>query len=165
MTREPPAPVDPKTVSLLWATPDRAPQVAALHAELFDPAWSAESVDRLLDHPAALALLAETGAPRELVGFVIAQIAADEAEILTIGTAPDWKSRGIGNILLGGLKRAAARAGARRLFLEVAADNPAARALYAAAGFEQIGKRERYYARGPGAAVDALTFAVTLPAP
>lgn len=157
--------LDPKAVSLLWAGPERAAAIAEMHVRLFDPPWSAESMERLLDHPAALSLVAETGTPRALAGFVISQLAADEAEILTIGVDPALQSRGIGKLLLEGLKRAAARSGARRLFLEVAADNAAAGALYSAAGFERIGTRERYYNRGAGQAADALTFAVSLPPP
>jgi ribosomal-protein-alanine N-acetyltransferase len=52
----------------------------------------------------------------------------------------------------------AARRGARRIYLEVAEDNAAARALYAAEGFEPIGRRRGYYARREGPAVDAITM-------
>ncbi len=48
-------------------------------------------------------------------------------------------------------------AGAQTLWLEVAEDNAAARALYAAAGFEEAGRRRRYYPRANGP-VDALTL-------
>jgi ribosomal-protein-alanine N-acetyltransferase len=41
------------------------------------------------------------------------------------------------------------------MFLEVAADNTAARALYAAAGYQQVGQRRGYYAGG----IDALVLA------
>ena len=34
---------------------------------------------------------------------------------------------------------------ARRVFLEVRADNPVARALYASEGFEAVGRRPHYY--------------------
>jgi ribosomal-protein-alanine N-acetyltransferase len=48
---------------------------------------------------------------------------------------------------------------ARRLqapvILEVAADNPAARALYARAGFREVGRRRNYYRR-PARRADAL---------
>ncbi|WP_374189442.1 hypothetical protein [Paracoccus thiocyanatus] len=43
--------------------------------------------------------------------------------------------------------------GARAAFLEVAADNAAALALYAGAGWEAVGKRRDYYASGIGAVV------------
>jgi len=39
-------------------------------------------------------------------------------------------------------------AGARRVFLEVAEDNWAARRLYAALGFAPVGRRRNYYRRG-----------------
>ena len=53
---------------------------------------------------------------------------------------------------------AAAQAGAVRLFLEVAEDNAAARALYDRAGFRPIGRRKAYYARPDGGRTDALVL-------
>ncbi|MFA4893699.1 GNAT family N-acetyltransferase, partial [Brevundimonas sp.] len=58
----------------------------------------------------------------------------------------------------------AAARGARRLFLEVAEDNEAARALYGRAGFSEAGRRPRYYARADGSRRDALLLALDLPA-
>lgn len=156
-------PFDPKYVSLLWAGPEQAGQIANLHAELFNPAWSEESVRALLDHPASTAFMAMVGgAPKTCVGFVMAQLAADEAEILTIGVAKDWQRKGIGKRLIEGAARAAQRAEAKKLFLEVAADNDAAMELYRSAGFLGIGLRRGYYARSGGAAVDAVTLALKL---
>ena len=56
------------------------------------------------------------------------------------------------------------RAGAVRLFLEVAEDNVAARALYERAGFGQIGRRKAYYAAPDGGRTDALVLALDLAA-
>jgi ribosomal-protein-alanine N-acetyltransferase len=153
---------DPNNVSLLWASPDRVEAIAALHARLFDPPWDTESVARLTEHPAAAAFVAELRSPRELVGFVIGQIAADEAEILSIGVAPEWQRRGIARHMLDGLVRAAKRAEVRRLFLEVAADNTAALKLYKGAGFEPAGRRKAYYRRPGGQPVDAVVLALAL---
>ena len=59
------------------------------------------------------------------------QLAADEAEILTIGVAKGWQKKGIGVRLVEGLARAVKRAEAKKLFLEVATDNEGcARALH-----------------------------------
>ena len=80
--------------------------------------------------------------PRALAGFVIGHIAADEAEILSIGVAPEWQRRGIGRQMVEGLVRAARRAEVKRLFLEVAADNEAAAALYKSLGFKKTGARK-----------------------
>lgn len=156
-------PLDPKYVSLLWAGPEQAAEIARLHAELFSPAWTEESVRALLDHPASTAFLAVVaGPPRATVGFAMAQLAADEAEILSIGVAKAWQRKGIGRQLVDGVARAVQRAEAKKLFLEVAADNDAALALYSGAGFLGTGLRRGYYERPGEDAVDAVTLALRL---
>jgi ribosomal-protein-alanine N-acetyltransferase len=60
------------------------------------------------------------------------------------------------------LSRAARRGDAKRIFLEVAEDNEAALALYRKLGFQEVGRRKRYYARRDGEPADALTMALTL---
>ena len=156
-------PVDPKYISLLWAGPDQAAEIARLHGQLFNPAWSEESVFAMLDHPASTAFLAVySGPPRTSIGFVLAQLAADEAEILSIGVLPDWQRQGIGRRLVDGVARAVQRAEAKSLYLEVAADNDAALNLYSRAGFLGTGLRRGYYERPGSAPVDAVTLALRL---
>jgi ribosomal-protein-alanine N-acetyltransferase len=46
--------------------------------------------------------------------------------------------------------------GARRVFLEVAEDNRAARGLYSAQGFAGVGRRAGYYGAAAGTDSDAL---------
>lgn len=145
-------------ISLLWALPDDAAAIAALHAALFPTAWDRDAIQALIEHPASLALVA-TRPSRMVVGFIIAQIAADEAEILSIGVAPDQQRHGIGRRLVDGAARSAARSEARRLFLDVADSNVAARALYASCGFAEIGRRKAYYTLPGGVREDALQLA------
>jgi [ribosomal protein S18]-alanine N-acetyltransferase len=151
-----------KHVSLLWAAPERAAEIAALHKRLFDPAWDEAAVNSLLEHPASTSLIAVAGEPKAIVGFVIGQLAADEAEILSIGVAPDWQNAGLGKMLAEGLVRAVKRGEAKRLFLEVAEDNVAAAALYRSLGFAETGRRKGYYLRANGPAVDAIVLALNL---
>jgi [ribosomal protein S18]-alanine N-acetyltransferase len=151
-----------KHVSLLWAAPERAAEIAALHMRLFTPGWDEASIKSLLEHPAATSLIAVSGEPKVITGFVIGQLAADEAEILSIGTAPDWQRAGLGRKLVEGLARAAKRGDAKRLFLEVAEDNVAGLALYRGLGFTETGRRKKYYQRPDGPAVDALMLALDL---
>ena len=158
-------PPDQKYVSLLWAGPDRAAEVAALHAQLFDPSWSEDSIRTSLDHPASTAFIAFDGRTRQAVGFVMGQLASDEAEILSIGVAQEWQRHGLGRRMIEGLARAIERAEAKRLFLEVAADNDAAMGLYLGLGFTATGLRRGYYQRADGQAVDALTLALTVGQP
>ena len=47
---------------------------------------------------------------------------------------------------------------AERIFLEVAADNGPARAMYGAYGFSETGTRTGYYKRQNGDRVDAVTL-------
>lgn len=151
-----------KHVSMLWAAPERAEEIAALHAKVFDPAWDADAIRALLEHPAAASLVAVAGDPKAAIGFVIGQLASDEAEILSIGVSPNWQRAGLGTGLVQGLIRAARRGDAKRLFLEVAADNGPALALYRKLGFVENGLRKRYYDRPGGEKADALMLVLAL---
>jgi ribosomal-protein-alanine N-acetyltransferase len=97
----------------------------------------------------------------EPAGLALAQSLGEECEILTLGVAPRHRRAGIGSALFASIAAGAGRGGARRLFLEVASDNTAARALYAAHGLVQIGRRRNYYRRGT-ALVDALVLRMLL---
>nr|MDQ2860173.1 ribosomal protein S18-alanine N-acetyltransferase [Pseudomonadota bacterium] len=95
------------------------------------------------------------GARLSVVGFIVCRVAADEAEILTLATNPRHRRRGVARALLETVTREADARGVASLFLEVAADNAAALALYTKAGFVAVGVRRGYYPRGV-AAFDAV---------
>jgi ribosomal-protein-alanine N-acetyltransferase len=154
--------LDPKFVSLLWAGPEQSKEIAALHRELFDPSWDEESVRTMLDHPAATSLVAMSGNPKTAVGFVLGQLSADEAEILSIGVAKPWQRKGLGRRLMEGLMRAVSRAEAKTLHLEVADDNTPALVLYHHLGFKEAGRRKDYYTRKDSSHADALRLALKL---
>ena len=82
-------------------------------------------------------------------GCILARRAAGEAEVLTLAVMPAVRRLGTGRALLERVTAAG-----EPLFLEVAAGNAPALALYAAAGFSEIGRRRDYY--GPGR--DALVL-------
>ncbi len=155
-------PLDPRNFSLLWASPDHAEGIAALHAQLFDPPWDAASITNSIEHPASASFIAQVREPNALVGFILGNIAADEAEILSVGVAPEWQRRGIGRRMVEGLVRAARRAEVKRVFLEVASDNHAAGALYTGMGFVPAGGRKGYYKRADGTQADAIILALDL---
>jgi len=132
-----------------------ATRLAALHAEAFEAPWDAAAFEALLGQ-GGVHLVERPG------GFILMRTVADEAEILTLAVRPDARKRGVGaGLVVRGAAEAAAR-GATRLFLEVADDNVAARALYARAGFAEAGRRPRYYARADGSRRDALLLALDL---
>ena len=103
-------------------------------------------------------LVAETDAG--VVGYAIGRVAADEGEILNVAVQPEWRRRGIARRLVEALLAALAAAGARQVYLEVRESNVAARQLYAAFGFGEVGRRARYYRRPVEDAV-VLRTAVT----
>jgi [ribosomal protein S18]-alanine N-acetyltransferase len=80
-------------------------------------------------------------------------MAGDEAEILTFGVVPEARRRGHGGSLLREAIGAARAKGAGAMFLEVAAGNAPALALYAREGFAEVGRRRRYYSDGADALV------------
>ena len=112
--------------------------VARLHAECFETAWSAEEFAKLLAMPGAAAALAMDGS--EPVGFILARRAADETEIITVGTIPSHRRRGVAKALIDHQCTEAIHC-----FIEVARSNAAACALYAAHGFREAGVRRGYY--------------------
>lgn len=154
--------LDPKNLSLLWIEPEAAAEIAAMHAGLFDPPWSEASLRNLLGSPGATALVARVRLhpdnPTAAAGFIIGRVAADEAEILTLGVCAPFQRCGIARHLVEGLIRAVRSAGGSRLHLEVAADNAPALALYRGLGFAEAGRRRGYYQRSDGTSCDAFTL-------
>lgn len=127
--------------------------LAALHAQCFTapPPWSAQAFAATLAAP-------ETFVLGDTTGFLIGRAAAGEAELVTLAVAPASRRRGIARRLVTAFTEAAGARGADAAFLEVAADNAPARALYAACGWVEVGRRPRYY----GPAQDAIIMRVTL---
>lgn len=150
-------------VRLIPAGLAHVPQVTTLHKACFDDPWSQRSIAEVLAAPGAFAYLAmlpsaslfSTG--EVSCGFAIARVAEDEAELLSIGVAPEWRRRGLARRLIDEVLARAASRGVRSIFLEVAEDNHGAQALYAGYGFEPIGRRKDYYRR-PEGAVAAVTM-------
>jgi len=126
-----------------------AAALAGLHALAFPPpeAWGADAMRLMLEMPGSFGLWQPDA------GLVLARVAADEAEILTIGVVPAARRRGLGAALLLAAVAGAAAGGAATMFLEVAADNQAALGLYAAVGFMPVGRRRDYYGTGRDAEV------------
>lgn len=153
---------DRERVSILWARTSDAAELARLHAELFNPAWGVASVEQTLAHPGSLSLVARVGQPMATVGCILGQVAADEAEILSLGVVKEWQRRGTGRALVEAFGRAAGKAGAGRMYLEVGAGNVAAVALYRNLGFVESGRRKGYYQHQDALPEDAVTMALAL---
>ena len=147
-------------MTLLGTSVADAPALAALHAAAFPPAeaWGADAMALMLEMPGAYGLwqpgtgLGQPGTGLG-AGLVLARAVAGEAEILTLAVVPGARRRGLGAALLAAALQGAVLRGAVVVFLEVAAGNATALALYRAAGFAGVGRRVRYYADGDDALV------------
>ena len=140
--------------------PADAAAMAALHGDGFDDPWTVETFAGLLALPGAFGFVAI--AKNEPAGFVLARVAADEAEILTLAVALGARRRGLGTSLVNQAIGMAAGEGAERMFLEVAADNDAGQALYRALDFAEIGRRPAYYGKPGQRRTDALLMSRNL---
>jgi len=136
--------------------PREVREIAALHAASFQRGWSEDEIERLLLDRSVLAHRARIGGA--VAGFIISRIAADEAEILSVAVARAQRGRGLAQALLRLHLGRLAGLGVGSVFLEVGEDNDAAGRLYERAGFEQVGRREAYYAHGAAGNSAALVL-------
>jgi ribosomal-protein-alanine N-acetyltransferase len=124
--------------------------MARIHAAAFDAErpWTENEIATLIGKPFVAAF-------STIGGFALTQTVAGESELLTLAVDPQHRRKGIAQGLITRWI-AALPTDTEAAFLEVAADNDGARALYAANGFQQTGLRKTYYARAAQAPADAL---------
>lgn len=126
---------------------EHARDVAALHREDFARPWSADEFTALVDQDTVFGFVArEVARPADpIAGFVLARLAAGEAEILTVAVARAHRGAGLGRDLMDAVLRQLHAERAETLFLEVDETNAPALALYRRLGFAEVGRREGYY--------------------
>jgi ribosomal-protein-alanine N-acetyltransferase len=98
--------------------------------------------ERLPRRIALVAIDPESDAP---AGFLVASLLAPEAELETIAVASHFQRRGLGALLLRALVVELRKEQVREALLEVRASNRAALGFYPGQGFEESGRRVRYY--------------------
>ncbi len=138
------------------AKADDCEAMEAIHASAFSKAdaWSRDVFALQMSMPGVFVRLHSAG------GLIVTRVAADEAEILTLAVMPEARRQGTATKLLRRAIREVTARGARALFLEVSVANTAARSLYARAGFQEAGRRAKYYSDS----TDALVLRLDLPA-
>ena len=152
------------------ALPDSAPVPASktAHPSISVRAARADDVDALLaleaqfpgDRLSRRQMRAHVANPRArlrvlrvaavLTGYALVFVRAgsDISRLYSIAVDPVWRGRGLGLRLLRDAERQARSTGARRLRLEVRADNPAAIALYEGRGYRRVLRLVSYYEDG-----------------
>ncbi|NOD34999.1 MULTISPECIES: GNAT family N-acetyltransferase [unclassified Ruegeria] len=136
-------------------TPD---EMASTHVAAFTQSrpWSASEFESLLEN-------AFTHYVGDARCFALYQVIAGEAELLTIATHPTVQRQGLALQTMRNWHKRAAALHASRAFLDVAADNEPAIALYKRCGYHRCGMRPNYYSRETGLKADALVMECRLP--
>jgi len=149
------------------AEPDDLDALVAIENDSFSDPWSRHALALAVTNVHTVVMVAELGpgasaepgnesASREgegdaegerVAGYFVLSPIGDEAELLNLAVSRQSRRRGTGAALVQHAVREAAARGARAVFLEVRESNVAARALYASAGFDQVGRRKGYYER------------------
>lgn len=146
-----------------WRTAALAPEHSEAAASLYrlifpqpwERPWSSDEFSALLATPGCFGVVLLDNAGDRPCGLILLRVAADEAEILTIGVVPQQRRRGGAARLLERAMAECAARGVGVVFLDVADDNEPARRFYVRQGFKEIGARPSYYARGAAPAVTA----------
>lgn len=84
-------------------------------------------------------------APSPVLGYAGAWLLVDEIHVSTIAVHPDWRRRGLGELLLIALLERGLELEARRATLEVRISNLGAVALYRRYGFDIVSVQKAYY--------------------
>ncbi len=79
------------------------------------------------------------------IGYLIAMLAVDSADILNIGIDPDFKRQGHGKALLKHLIEELRKKHIDEILLEVRVGNKSAIQFYKKQGFKEISVRKNYY--------------------
>jgi ribosomal-protein-alanine N-acetyltransferase len=135
------------------------PAVHALEVATFPDPWTAETFWSELAHVPSSRHYVVAEAGEGVVGYAGLVATGHQADVQTLAVAADRRGAGLGRVLLDELLAEARRRDAGEVLLEVRAENVAAQALYARAGFEQIAVRRGYYRPG---GTDALVLRLRL---
>nr|WP_070960898.1 N-acetyltransferase [Hyphomonas sp. Mor2] len=146
----------PPSVRIIELARADAVRISRLHAAAFpaNQAWVASQFESLLGQANVHARAITDKS--DLLSILIVQIAADQAEILTLATAPHCRQQGHAARLLMGVEGELINRGFAVWLLDVAEDNEAAIKFYTRTGFQVDGRRRGYYKRLEGKRVDAI---------
>lgn len=134
--------------------------VARIESESFPTPWNrGHFLHEITRNPYSLNLVLRRDG--SLVGYASVWLIDAELQVNKIAIRTDERGLGLGRFLMDRLIGLATREGCSCVTLEVRPANAAARALYAALGFTESGRRRDYY--GPGE--DGILLRLELPDP
>jgi [ribosomal protein S18]-alanine N-acetyltransferase len=120
-------------------------EVVALEQRCYGDPWPASAFTSLPRDDRVFFAVARQGTPPTLAGYVIAWYVLDEGELANLAVAAELRRAGVAQALLDAMLADALSRRVSQIFLEVRESNAAARQLYAANSFLEIGRRKLYY--------------------
>jgi ribosomal-protein-alanine N-acetyltransferase len=121
------------------------PAIAAIERQAFSDPWTPSAFASMIGREPVQFVVVREGAGTPVLGYVVAIFAGDEGEIANVAVAEAARRRGTGAALVETVLAEAERRSVGALYLEVRESNAAARHLYGACGFEEVGRRRGYY--------------------
>lgn len=131
--------------------PQDCAAMARLHGEAFSRPWNDGEFRALISQPPVFGFIARLkGASAQENGFILARLAAGEAEILTVAVARSARRAGAGRMLVAAVLQRLHQLRAETVFLEVDETNSPAIGLYKRFGFSEVARRPAYYDTASG---------------
>lgn len=129
--------------------------VMEVERRCFDSPWTPGQFRHELKVPFSRTIILwdKDSEPVRLAAYVCRWLVGDEASILNLAVAEDYRGHGLGRRLVGLVIEEASQRSARLVTLEVRENNAAARGLYQTLGFRQVGMRRDYYGKGDNAII------------
>jgi ribosomal-protein-alanine N-acetyltransferase len=151
-------PAKPGAVEIRPLREEDIDAVVAIEREAFTTPWQPDTFLGLLERQ-GVELLVLVDAAEGIIGYAVLWCILDQGELANIAVTPGRRGQGLGTRLLRHVMDVARQRGVEKLFLEVRASNAPALAMYAAFGFDQVGRRRAYYDHPKE---DALVMRATL---
>lgn len=117
--------------------------IAELEKVCFSDPWSENSIASEVNNPLSYWLVAEIDGV--VAGYIGSQTVLDAADMMNLAVSPDYRRQGVGQALVNALVEHLRQNKVIALLLEVRVSNTPAIALYESMGFEQVGRRPKYY--------------------
>lgn len=133
------------------------PQIQRIEQQSFSVPWTEQMLRMQLAPDSHVFLTAQTA--DGVIGYVGMMYVLDEGYISNIAVRPDYRRRGVADVLLNALEQRARALMLSFLTLEVRAHNAPAIALYEKHGYRVAGRRKNYYEKPTE---DALLMTLSL---
>ena len=119
--------------------------VLAIERTSFAAPWTPSTFRGLMERHGSGLWVAVSGG--QVAGYAVVWAVLDQAELGNVAVAVGHRRQRIASRLVATVVEWLRERGVRELFLEVRESNEAAQRLYAAHGFEPVGRRKGYYRR------------------